>query len=92
LAAGVVAMPRLFKLAPALASTFHGNIKRHAARVDHAEVRKHRCYADTSRKAEVGSTLEWGTPVLYIRSPVERISDISGLASSVEPLQPSIGA
>ena len=48
--------------------------------------------ARTSLKAEVGSTPEWGTPVLYMRSPIGRISDVSDLASSVEPLQPSIGA
>jgi hypothetical protein len=33
--------------------------------------------ARTSLKIEVGNTLEWGTPVLYMRSPDGRIFDIS---------------
>ena len=33
--------------------------------------------ARTSIKIEIGNTLEWGTPVLYMRSPDGRIFDIS---------------
>ncbi len=44
--------------------------------------------ARTSLKIEIGDTLEWATPVLYMRSPDGRIFDIStSEAPSLEPTQ-----
>ncbi len=43
--------------------------------------------ARTSLKIEIGDTLEWGTPVLYMRSPDGRIFDISTQAPPAELTQ-----
>src|SRR5215207_212229 len=44
-------------------------------------------YARTSLKIEIDNTLEWATPVLYMRSPDGRIFDISSEAQPVKPPQ-----
>src|SRR5215207_8062682 len=44
-------------------------------------------YARTSLKIEIDNTLEWATPVLYMRSPDGRIFDISSEALPVKPPQ-----
>jgi len=44
-------------------------------------------YARTSLKIEIDNTLEWATPVLYMRSPDGRIFDISPKAQPVKLAQ-----
>jgi beta-lactam-binding protein with PASTA domain len=44
-------------------------------------------YARTSLKIEIDNTLEWATPVLYMRAPDGRIFNISSKALPVKPAQ-----